>query len=288
MSMINYQKKGSIGIVELDDPAALNALTPKGLVDLRNALAACQDDDGVRVIILTGAGDKAFCAGANLKKTFPPAHSFAKGALSSKAVDAENGGYTRLMDLSDLGIWKPMIAAINGYCLGGGLELALQCDLRIASSGASFALPEVKVGSVPAVGGVQALIRAIAPAHAMKLALTGDRIDAETACSLGLVSDVYAPDALNASLQTHRSRYRASKSSRLKPATSRPPIISPSPTPHGAYCAIPQTGLKDEWRSLKSANRNLPGTEPRQFSQLRFLQKKPHPSINPLPIGRGV
>ena len=196
MSMINYQKKGSIGIVELDDPAALNALTPKGLVDLRNALAACQDDDGVRVIILTGAGDKAFCAGANLKKTVSPAHSFAKGALSSKAVDAENGGYTRLMDLSDLGIWKPMIAAINGYCLGGGLELALQCDLRIASSGASFALPEVKVGSVPAVGGVQALIRAIAPAHAMKLALTGDRIDAETACSLGLVSDVYAPDAL--------------------------------------------------------------------------------------------
>ena len=196
MSMINYQKKGPIGIVELDDPAALNALTPEGLVDLRNALAACQDDDGVRVIILTGAGDKAFCAGANLKKTFPPAHSFAKGAMSSKAVDAENGGYTRLMDLSDLYIWKPMIAAINGYCLGGGLELAMQCDLRIASSGASFALPEVKVGSVPAVGGVQALIRSIAPAHAMKLALTGDRIDAETACSLGLVSDVYAPEAL--------------------------------------------------------------------------------------------
>ena len=163
MSMINYQKKGPIGIVELDDPAALNALTPEGLVDLRNALAACQDDEGVRVIILTGAGDKAFCAGANLKKTFPPTHSFAKGALSSKEVDAENGGYTRLMDLSDLHIWKPMIAAINGYCLGGGLELAMQCDLRIASSGASFALPEVKVGSVPAVGGVQALIRSIAP-----------------------------------------------------------------------------------------------------------------------------
>ena len=196
MSMINYQKEGPIGIVELDDQAALNALTPEGLVDLRNALAACQDDDSVRVIMLTGAGDKAFCAGANLKKTFPPEHSFAKGALSSKAIDAENGGYTRLMDLSDLHIWKPMIAAINGYCLGGGLELAMQCDLRVASSRASFALPEVKVGSVPAVGGVQALIRAIPAAHAMKLALTGDRIDAETALSLGLVSDIYAPEAL--------------------------------------------------------------------------------------------
>jgi E-phenylitaconyl-CoA hydratase len=194
--MINYQKEGPIGIVELDDQAALNALTPEGLVDLRNALAACQDDDSVRVIILTGAGNKAFCAGANLKKTFPPEHSFVKGALSSKGVDAENGGYTRLMDLSDLHIWKPVIAAINGYCLGGGLELAMQCDLRVASSRASFALPEVKVGSVPAVGGVQALIRAIPAAHAMKLALTGDRIDAETALSLGLVSDIYAPEAL--------------------------------------------------------------------------------------------
>ena len=209
MSMIKYQKEGPIGIVELDDQAALNALTPEGLVDLRNALAACQDDDSVRVIMLTGAGDKAFCAGANLKKTFPPEHSFAKGALSSKAVDAENGGYTRLMDLSDLHIWKPMIAAINGYCLGGGLELAMQCDLRVASSRASFALPEVKVGSVPAVGGVQALIRAIPAAHAMKLALTGDRIDAETALSLGLVSDIYAPEALVAEASAIAQRIAA-------------------------------------------------------------------------------
>ncbi len=196
MSTINYQKYDAIGIIELDDQAALNALTPDGLIDLRNALIACQADDEVRVIIITGAGDKAFCAGANLKKTDPPEQSFAKSALSCKTIDSKGSGYTRLMDLSDLLIWKPMIAAINGYCLGGGLELAMQCDLRIASSNASFALPEVKVGSVPAVGGVQALMRAIPTAHAMKLALTGDRIDAKAALSVGLVSDICAPDAL--------------------------------------------------------------------------------------------
>lgn len=196
MSTINYQKEGAIGIIELNDPAALNAITPQGMFDLRKVLTTCQDDEDVRVIVITGKGEKAFCTGANLKKTFPPQKSFAKGALSGKTMDADKGGYTRLMDISDLLIWKPMIAAINGYCLGGGLELALQCDLRVASSKATFALPEVKIGSVPAVGGVQALIRAIPAAHAMKLALTGDRIDAQTALSLGLVSDVYEPEAL--------------------------------------------------------------------------------------------
>lgn len=188
--------QGAIATIELDDPSALNALTPAGLLDLRQALRACQDDDSVRVIILTGAGERAFCTGANLKKTFPPERSFARNALIGKAAEANDGGYTRLLDLSDLHIWKPMIAAINGYCLGGGLELALQCDLRIAAENASFALPEVKVASVPAVGGVQALLRAIPAAHAMKLALTGDRIDARMALSIGLVSDVVPASAL--------------------------------------------------------------------------------------------
>ncbi|MEI4472774.1 enoyl-CoA hydratase/isomerase family protein [Frigidibacter sp. MR17.24] len=177
-------------IVTLDDPAALNALTPEGLMALRAVLRRCQDDEACRVIVLTGAGDRAFCTGANLKKTFPPTRGFARNALLGRVAEAADGGYTRLLDLSDLQIWKPMIAAVNGYCLGGGLELALQCDLRIAAATASFGLPEVKVASVPAVGGVQALLRAIPAAHAMKLALTGDRIGAAEALSVGLVSDV--------------------------------------------------------------------------------------------------
>jgi E-phenylitaconyl-CoA hydratase len=193
---VNVNTVDQIAIVELDDASALNALTPEGLLDLRRVLRAAQDDDAVRVIILTGAGDRAFCTGANLKKTFPPKNSFARNHFLGRETEAADGGYTRLLDLSDLQIWKPMIAAVNGYCLGGGLELAMQCDLRIASTTASFSLPEVKVASVPAVGGVQALLRAIPAAHAMKLALTGDRISAEKALSIGLVSDLTTPEEL--------------------------------------------------------------------------------------------
>lgn len=188
--------ENAVTTVALNDPDALNALTPEGLMDLRRALRQAQDDEAVRVIILTGTGSRAFCTGANLKKTFPSEHSFARNALKSREAEAQDGGYTRLLDISDLEIWKPIIAAVNGYCLGGGLELALQCDLRIASETASFGLPEVRVASVPAVGGVQALLRAIPAAYAMKLALTGERIGAAEALKVGLVSDVVAADRL--------------------------------------------------------------------------------------------
>lgn len=206
---VNVTTSEHIATIELDDAPALNALTPGGLLELRRALRRAQDDDAVRVIILTGAGERAFCTGANLKKTFPPKNSFARNHLLGRETEAADGGYTRLLDLSDLQIWKPMIAAVNGYCLGGGLELALQCDLRIASTTASFGLPEVKVASVPAVGGVQALLRAIPAAHAMKLALTGDRISAEEALGMGLISDLAAPEALKGAARAIAARIAA-------------------------------------------------------------------------------
>ncbi|CAN7760595.1 enoyl-CoA hydratase/isomerase family protein [Cupriavidus necator] len=193
---IQSLQSGAVLVLELDAPEALNALTIPDLLSLRKQLREAQDNDTVRAIVITGAGDKAFCTGANLKATFPPDQTFARGILGSREKEAEQGGYTRLIDISDLQLWKPMIAAINGYCLGGGLELALQCDLRVGSNSASFALPEVKVASVPAVGGVQYLLRAVPAAHAMKLALTGDRIDAEQAFRIGLISDLYTPETL--------------------------------------------------------------------------------------------
>lgn len=193
---IQFKIIDHIALITLDAPDSHNALTIGDLRHLRKVLGACQDDEQVRVIVLTGAGDKAFCAGANLKATLPPATGFLGGALKTREGEAEEGGYTRLIDLSDLEIWKPMIAAINGYCLGGGLELALQCDLRIACSGASFALPEAKVASIPAVGGVQYLLRAVPAAVAMKMALTGERIDAEKALSIGLISDLVPREQL--------------------------------------------------------------------------------------------
>ncbi len=193
---ITLEREHHVAVLTIDAPESLNALTIADLQDLRQTLRQLQDDDGIRAIVLTGAGDRAFCAGANLEATAPPEHSFAQGMLKGRSAEAELAGYTRLVDLNDLEIWKPMIAAINGHCLGGGLELALQCDLRIASENATFALPEVSVASVPAVGGVQYLVRAIPAAHAMKMALTGARIDAEEALRIGLVSDLVAHEEL--------------------------------------------------------------------------------------------
>ncbi|MFB9950562.1 enoyl-CoA hydratase/isomerase family protein [Rhizobium puerariae] len=185
-----------VAVLKLNAPETMNALTVEELRSLRRHLADCRDDGNIRCIVVTGAGTKAFCTGANLKATMPPETSFAAGVLKSRDAEAGIGGYTRLLDLSDLDLWKPVIAAVNGYCLGGGLELALQCDLRIASETASFALPEVTVASVPAVGGVQYLLRALPAAHAMKLALTGGRIKADEALRIGLVSDVVPGDVL--------------------------------------------------------------------------------------------
>lgn len=193
---IQFKIIDHVAVITLDAPDSHNALTIGDLRHLRKVLGACQDDSQVRVIVLTGAGEQAFCAGANLKQTLPPATGFISGVLKSREGEAEEGGYTRLIDLGDLEIWKPIIAAINGYCLGGGLELALQCDLRIACDGATFALPEAKVASIPAVGGVQYLLRAIPQAHAMKMALTGERIDAQRALDIGLISDLVSREQL--------------------------------------------------------------------------------------------
>mgnify|MGYP003583375018 CR=1 FL=1 len=193
---IQYRLDGHVAVLTLPGPESRNELTIRELAELRQQLATCQDDDAVRAIVITGAGERAFCTGANLKATLPPSTSFASGALKSRAAEMALGGYTRLLDLSDLEVWKPMIAAVNGYCLGGGLELALQCDLRVASEKASFALPESKVASIPAVGGVQYLLRAVPATHAMKMAMTGERIDAQEAARIGLVSDVVPAGAL--------------------------------------------------------------------------------------------
>lgn len=188
-----------VAVITLDAPETHNALTVGDLMHLRKTLGACQDDDQVRVIVITGAGERAFCSGADLKASLAHANGFVTGAFKSREAEAEEGGYMRLIDLSDLEIWKPIIAAINGYCLGGGLELALQCDLRIAAHGASFALPEARVANIPAVGGVQYLLRAIPAAFAMKMALTGEQVGAELALHIGLISDLVPPEQLMAS-----------------------------------------------------------------------------------------
>lgn len=180
----------AVATITLDRPEALNALDPDAQSELRRALIHARDDDGVRAIVLTGAGERSFSTGADLKRTPPSDEPYARAWASADELAMERGAYVRFLNLERLAIWKPLIAAVNGYCLGGGLELALQCDLRVASDSASFALPEVKVGSVAGVCG-PLLLRAVPAAHAMKLLLTGARINAAEALRIGLVSDVW-------------------------------------------------------------------------------------------------
>lgn len=181
----------AVATITIDRPEALNALDMETQEQLRACLIQARDDDAVRVIVVTGSGQRSFSTGADLKRTTPVSGSAAPSWVASDAIAAQRGAYVRLMNLQTLGIWKPMIAAVNGYCIGGGLELALQCDLRVATATATFSLPEVKVGSVAGVCG-PLLQRLIPAAHAMKLLLTGMRIDAAEAQRIGLVSDVWS------------------------------------------------------------------------------------------------
>lgn len=193
---IQFKIIDHVALITLDAPHSNNALTISDLMYLRKTLRACQDDEQVRVIVLTGAGERTFCCGAHLREPLPPAPVFIAGALKSRETDAEEGGHTRLFDLSDLEIWKPMIAAINGDCLGGGFELALQCDLRIATTSATFGLPEVCAATLPAAGGVQYLLRSVPAAHAMKMALTGEPVNAQEALRIGLIIDLVPREQL--------------------------------------------------------------------------------------------
>jgi E-phenylitaconyl-CoA hydratase len=176
-----------VALVKLNRPEAMNSIDPSMRSLLRDTWHSLGANDAVRAIIITGEGERAFCTGSDLKKTMPPSESFASLTFNRSRNDQILDGFP-----SD----KPTIAAINGHALGGGLEIALACDIRIASTTASFALPEVKIGSIPGSGGTVRLPRTIGRSDAMMMLLCGDRIDAMEARRIGLVSRVFEPDQL--------------------------------------------------------------------------------------------
>lgn len=179
-----------VATITMDRPEKLNALDVAHLKDLRRAIESCDSDPGVRVSVLTGSTSRAFSAGADIG-------GIAQGAGVAEAFSRDlegsaNGGlYIRLMDLSGIRRRKPLIAAVQGYCLGGGFEIALQCDMLVAADNASFGLPEAATGSFPGVGGIGAALRALPRHVATHMAFTADRIGAARAYELGLVSAVY-------------------------------------------------------------------------------------------------
>lgn len=191
---IGCEKRGHIAIVTLNRPEALNAIDPETRVEFRTVMTGLGADGDVRVIILTGTGERAFCTGSDLKKTMPPAESFASLAFGSSEQKQSTETITNALSVP-----QPVICAINGIAVAGGLELALACDIRIAASHASFGLSEVRVGSLPGGGGTQRLPRILGLTNALPMLLTGDRIDAEEALRIGLIWKVVEADTLMAS-----------------------------------------------------------------------------------------
>jgi len=180
---ILFEKKDSIAYITFNRPKVLNALNRKTVEELRDALLDARDDSSVRVLILTGAGEKSFVAGADI------------GELAQRTpVDGKDFslfGQSVFHFLETLG--KPSICAINGFALGGGCELALSCTIRIASKTAKLGQPEVKLGIIPGYGGSQRLARLCGKGAAHELCLTGEMITAEEALRIGLVNHIYEP-----------------------------------------------------------------------------------------------
>lgn len=191
---IRFEKDQRIAVITIDRPEAMNALDGETLAQMNQAWIDFRDDPELRVAIVTGAGDKAFCAGADLKSLRQHYSSMTPIQRRAKS-DREPGlgGITR-----NLEIWKPIIASINGYCLAGGLEIALACDIRIASENSTFGLTEVSRGIIPGAGGTQRLPRLTSMAKGLEMILTAELIDAREAYRIGLVNRVVPAEELQA------------------------------------------------------------------------------------------
>lgn len=186
-----YEKDEGMATITINRPKALNALNRQALLEISSRLDDAEKDEDVKVIAITGAGDRSFCVGLDLKAV--------------KGISAVDG-----MNLSLLGqkltkkieeLKRPVIAAINGYALGGGLELAMSCDLRIASENAKLGQPELNVGLIPGWGGTQRLPRLVGRGIAKELIFTGKMIDAKTAKQLGLLNKVVPQDKLKSAVK---------------------------------------------------------------------------------------
>ena len=185
---IRYELRLPLAIVTLDRPRVLNALNQRSMQELEQVFVDIEQNVKVRAVLLTGAGEKAFVAGADINEL---------ASVSAEEGERLAARGQRVFSLIE-NCGKPVIACINGFALGGGCELALACTLRIASTTARLGQPEVKIGILPGYGGTQRLPRLIGKGAALKMILTGEMVNATEALRLGLVDEVVAPEALMA------------------------------------------------------------------------------------------
>ena len=189
MDSVFYEVHGNVAVVTLDRPERMNSLGGTMKADLARAFFdLARKHETVRAVLLTGRGDRAFCAGADIKE------QASRSASASEFLQAQKLTHELFRDIEEFE--KPVVAAINGVAIGGGLELALCCDLRLASVTARFGLPELGLGVIPAAGGTQRLPRLIGSGRAKEMIMTSEIVGAAVAIQYGLVSRVYEPAAL--------------------------------------------------------------------------------------------
>ena len=224
MAFVDFEQRGPIGVITMNRPEALNALNDQVLKDLDAVLDAAEANDEVLVLTLTGAG-RSFVAGADIgqMKDFTPVQAKQFGMYG-------NSVFLKLENFP-----KPVIAAVNGFALGGGCELSMACDIRLASEKAKFGQPEVGLGITPGFGGTQRLARIVGVSNAMELILTAKNINAQQAKEIGLVSHVYPPEELmdkamelaqateHAKSDLHRCRIRQGPGGRAPVQGRHPP-----------------------------------------------------------------
>lgn len=186
MENVRTENKDGVLVITIDRPKVLNALNAQTVAEIGEAFAAAREDDSVRCVIVTGSGEKAFVAGADINELAQMT------PITGKATAERGQRVFRAIEKFP----KPVIAAINGFALGGGCELALACHIRIASEKAQLGLPEVSLGIIPGYGGTQRMARLLGKGKALELILTGDRVGAAEAERIGLVNKVVPPDQL--------------------------------------------------------------------------------------------
>ncbi|MDP9469314.1 MAG: enoyl-CoA hydratase-related protein [Chloroflexota bacterium] len=249
---VDVEQSGGVATLTLNRPQALNAFNTVQLQRLLGTVRALREERDVRCVILTGAGDEAFAAGADIKEM----------AEKSEAQALEFGRLGHAVTAAVEGLPQPTIAAVNGYAFGGGCELALACDIRLASDRAQFSQPEVGLGIPPGWGGTQRLPRLVGAGRAAELIFSGRRVAADEAMRIGLVNAVYPADALLAEATAMAQRI-AANSPRAVAAAKRALSL--------AFAGNPAAGLATEAILFAESF----GTEDQREGMRAFLEKRP-------------
>ena len=238
---ILVEKEGRVAILTVNRPDKLNALNQQVRDDMLQVLAEIEKDDSVGVVVITGAGEKSFIAGADIGEFAGRTPFDQREAMASPRVFDIMANFP-----------KPVIAMINGFCLGGGCELAMSCDMRIASDKARFGQPEIKLGLIPGGGGTQRLPRLVGLGNAMRLILTGDMIGADEAKAIGLVEMVVPAEELRARTLELANRIAAMSPLTIRVAkealraSERLPIEDGLPYERDLFCLCFSTRDKEE------------------------------------------